>query len=90
MLYVTTRNKHDAYTAHRTLLADRAPDGGLYLPFRLVTLDHQQVLALANKTFGQCVAEILNRFFACQLTGWMWSFALADTPLRRWTSVTVS
>ena len=82
MLYVTTRNKHDAYTAHRTLLADRAPDGGLYLPFRMVTLDRQQVLALADKSFGQCVAETLNRFFACQLTGWDVEFCIGRYPIK--------
>ena len=76
MLYVTTRNKHDAYTAHRTQLSDRAPDGGLYLPFRMVTWERQQVLALADKTFGQCVAETLNQFFACRLTGWDVEFCI--------------
>lgn len=82
MLYVTTRNKHDAYTAHRTLLADRAPDGGLYLPFRMVTLDRQQVLALADKSFGQCVAETLNCFFSCRLTGWDVEFCIGRYPVK--------
>ena len=81
MLYVTTRNKHDAYTAHRTQLSDRAPDGGLYLPFRMVTWERQQVLALADKTFGQCVAETLNQFFACRLTGWDVDFSIGRNPV---------
>jgi len=82
MLYLTTRNKHDAYTAHRTLLTDTAPDGGLYMPFRMVTLDRRQLLDLADKTFGQCVAETLNRFYSCQLTGWDVDFCIGRYPVK--------
>lgn len=82
MLYLTTRNKNDAYTAHRTYLADRAPDGGLYHPFRMVTWDRQQVLALAEKPFGECVAETLNQFFPCGLTGWDVEFCIGRYPVK--------
>ncbi len=82
MLYVTTQNKHDTNTAHKTLFADRSGDGGLYLPFRMVTLDRQQVLELKDKSFGQCVAETLNRFFACRLTGWDVEFSIGRYPAK--------
>ena len=82
MLYVTTKNKHDAYTAYRTLHADRANDGGLFMPFRMVRLDRQQVLELQDKSFGQRVAETLNRFFACRLTGWDVEFCIGRSPAK--------
>ena len=82
MLYVTTKNKHDAYTAYRTLHADCADDGGLFMPFRMVTLDRQQVLELKDESFGQCVAETLNRFFACRLTGWDVEFCIGRYPAK--------
>lgn len=82
MLYVTTKNKHDAYTAHRTLLSDRAPDGGLYLPFRMVTMERKEILGLGNLSFGQCVADTLNRFFACGLTGWDVEFCIGRYPVK--------
>ena len=34
MLYVTTRNNRDAFTAQRVLTENRGPEGGLFLPFR--------------------------------------------------------
>ena len=82
MLYVTTRNQYDAYTAHRTLLADHGQDGALYVPFRMVTLDRQQILNLAEKSFGQRVAETLNRFYSCGLTGWDVEFCVGRYPAK--------
>ena len=82
MLYVTTRSRNDAYTAHRTIHSDRGGDGGMYLPFRMSTLDRSQVRELADKTFGQCVAETLNRFFTCRLTGWDVEFCIGRYPAK--------
>jgi len=70
MLYVTTREKHDAYTASRALTEERAPDGGFYLPLNLPRFDKSQLSALTSESFGECVAQILNHFFSCRLTGW--------------------
>lgn len=70
MLYVTTRNKYDTYTAYRANQSDRGPDGGLYLPFRMPTLDKEELLALREMTFHQRVAQILNLFFGAQITAW--------------------
>ena len=64
MLYVTTRSKHDAHTAHRTICSERAPDEGMYVPFKMAELSRQQVMELGQMSFGQCVAETLNQFFA--------------------------
>lgn len=70
MLYVTTRSKFDTYTVHKANQSDRGPDGGLYLPFRMPSLCKEDLLALAEQTFSQRVANILNLFFNAQLTAW--------------------
>lgn len=70
MLYVTTRNEHDAYTAHRAVHEPLGPDGGAFLPFRMPVLTPDEVAGLQERSFGQCVADMLNRFFSCGLTGW--------------------
>ncbi len=67
MLYVTTRNLHDPQTTPRALGDDRGADGGLYLPFQMPVFSKEDVAALAEKSFGQCVADTLNLFFACRL-----------------------
>ncbi len=82
MLYVTTRSKHDAYTAARALREDRAPDGGFYLPFQMPTLSPEQLLQLGAKNYGQCAAEILNLFFPGDLTGWDVDFCIGKYPIR--------
>lgn len=70
MLYVTTREKNDAYTASKALKEDRGADGGLYLPMNLPKFDRAQLDAMVGVGFGECVAQVLNSFFSCRLTGW--------------------
>ena len=82
MLYITTRSRNDAFTAHRTICSERAPDGGMYLPFKMAQLDRQQVMALGEMSFGQCVAETINRFFTCNLTGWDVEFCIGRYPAK--------
>lgn len=82
MLYVTTRGKYDTYTEHFANQSDRGPDGGLYLPFRMPELAQDTLLSLKDQTFGQRVAEVLNRFFACQLTGWDVELCAGKNPVK--------
>ena len=70
MLYITTRNRRDAFTAQRAMRESRGPDGGLYLPFRAPSYSAQEWKELAAAPFGQRVAEILNRLFGCRLSCW--------------------
>lgn len=70
MLYVTTRNDKDAYTVYRAMHNATGPDGGGFLPFRFLNFSHEELAALAEQSFGQSVADMLNRFFSCGLTGW--------------------
>lgn len=82
MLYVTTRTDNDAYTPRHPLTKDRAPDGGLYAPFQNIRYSEEQISALAEKSFGQCAAGIINHFFSTKLTGWEVDFALGRKPFR--------
>ena len=82
MLYVTTRSRNDAYTAHRTICSDLAPDGGMYLPFKMVEMDRDEVMALGEMSFAQCVADTINRFFTCNLTGWDVEFSIGRYPAK--------
>ena len=82
MLYVTTRNNRDAYTAQRTLRDNRGPDGGLFLPMRQPVFGPEEIKALAEKPFGQRVADVLNILFNTKLTSWDVDFAIGRYPVR--------
>lgn len=82
MLYVTTRNNAQPQTAFRAFSESRGEDGGLYLPLRLGPLSSEEIAGLKEKSFGEAVAQILNLFFATQLTGWDVEFAVGRYPIR--------
>lgn len=82
MLYVTTRSRNDAFTAHRTMIYDRAPDGGLFVPMRLPKYERAQIRDLAKKSFGQNVADILNLFLSAKISGWDVDMAIGRRPVR--------
>lgn len=82
MLYVTTREKYDAYTAPRTLASDRGPGGGMYLPFRMPRFTAEEISELKNQSFGQCTAQMLNLFFSTHLTGWDVEFCVGRHPVK--------
>ena len=76
MLYITTRDHNDAYTAHRVLCENRAADGGMFLPMQMPKVSDEQISDLQNKTFGQNVADILNLFYKSRLDGWDIDFCI--------------
>lgn len=82
MLYVTTRSNAEVYTANRALRESRAPDGGLYIPFRMPEYSREEVLALSEKPFSQRMAELLNRMLRSHLTGWDIDFSIGRFPVR--------
>lgn len=82
MLYVTTREDRDAYTAYRALHESRSADGGLFLPFRMQTFPEEELDALLRKPFHQTIAEILNRLFPVKLTGVDVEFAMGRRSLQ--------
>lgn len=82
MLYVTTRNKTDAHTAHKTLTSDRGADGGLYVPFQIPVISKEYIDGLKEKSFGQSIADILNIFFSARLDGWDVDFSIGRNPIK--------
>ena len=82
MLYLTTRDKSDAFTAHRVLRENRGQDGGFYLPFRMPSFSQEELLTLKEKSFGQCMADMLNLFFSCHMTGWDVEFSIGRYPVK--------
>lgn len=82
MLYVTTRNSRDAYTAHRVLQDRRGPDGGFFVPFRIPVFSESEIEALAGKSFNSCVADVLNLLFSAQLTGYDLDFCIGRRSVR--------
>lgn len=69
MLYLSTRNTTNTYTAYCALQESYAPDGGLYIPFHLQAFTSEEPSELRAGTSTDAVALILNRFFRLQLTG---------------------
>lgn len=81
MLYITTRNRRDAFTAQRALRENRGPDGGMYLPFRGPSYSAGDWKELADMPFGQRVAEILNRLFGSRLSCWDVDACIGRNPV---------
>lgn len=82
MLYTTTIEKDDAYTAARTFFEDRGPDGGLFVPRQLPRFNAEDFTEFANKTFGERIAYILNILFSSKLTGWDVDSAIGRCPVK--------
>ncbi len=82
MLYVTTREKFDAFTTARTLVSSTGPEGGLYLPYKMPRLSGEELDALASQSFGQNVSGMLNRFLGCGLSPWDVEFSIGRYPVR--------
>lgn len=82
MLYVTTRNHKDAYTANRALCEMRGPDGGVYVPFRAPKLSDADIDALDDKSFNTRVADTINLLFNTQLSCWDVDFCVGRRPVR--------
>ena len=82
MLYVTTRNKHDVYTAYSTLCRDFGRDGGLFVPFRFPETIAWDPEEWSHYTFGERVAKILNLFYRSQLKGTDVDFCIGRNPAR--------
>ena len=83
MLYVTTRNDRDAYTAQRALRENRSPDGGMYLPFHMPSFSGAEVAELLDQPPNCCMAQVLNLLLQSKLTGWDLDFTVGRRPLRQ-------
>ena len=76
MLYATTRSTNEVHTAYKTIHMDCDGDGGLFFPFALPKMDYKAMEGLKHNSCGQNMADVLNLFFSCGLTGWDVDFAV--------------
>lgn len=79
MLYLTTRDRFDTFTAFHAIKHDAAANGGLFVPFKMPKIDMAE---LADKSYGDCVAYVLNLLFSTRLTGRQVEFSIGRTPVR--------
>ena len=82
MLYVSTRNSADTFTAYRALHEEYAADGGFYAPFHLRAFSEEELSVFKSQPFAETVAEMLNLFFGLRLTGADVEFTIGRTPVR--------
>lgn len=82
MLYISTRNHTDSFTAYRALREKCAPDGGMFLPLRFPKFSKEEITQYTHKSFGQTVADILNLFFSAKLTAWDVECCIGRNPVR--------
>ena len=76
MLYISTKNIVDSFTAFKVLHSAKAPDGGMYLPMQLPVQDDISLAAFEQMSFGEAVATIMNIFYGTKLSGWDVDFAV--------------
>lgn len=70
MLYVSTRNYHDSYTAYRALREEHTPEGGFYVPLRLPVFTDEEIFAIKTQSCVDTIAQLLNLFSGLRITGW--------------------
>lgn len=82
MLYISTRDRADSFTAHRVLNNSLTPDGGMFVPMQLPRFREEQLLAMKGQSFAEVVAGVLNLFFDKKLTGWDIDFQIGRNPFK--------
>lgn len=82
MLYVTTRNTKDVFTVNHAILKDRCADGGLYVPYQVPVMTREEVIGLKEKSFSQCIAELLNLFLGVKLSGYDIELNIGRYPVK--------
>lgn len=82
MLYVTTRNNGDIFTANHPLIKNRSEDGGAYVPFKLPRLDGEFLRQMGEQPFNHRVAAVLQLLFGSKITGWELDVAIGRHAVR--------
>ena len=82
MLYVSTRNVHETYTAYRALHETYAPDGGEFAPFHLPKFTDDQLHKMRSQSACDTIAEVLNFFFGSRISGWDVECLLGRSPIK--------
>ncbi len=82
MLYVSTRNASDTFTAHRALQQDHSPDGGFYVPFHMPAFSSKDLNTLKAQATAETVSQMLNLFFGLHLSRSEVESAVGDLAFR--------
>lgn len=82
MLYATTRNSTDVFTAHRVLTLRRGPDGGLFVPYRIPRFSAEEIQAFGTRSFNGNLAVLLNLQFGCGLNPYDIDLAIGRSSVR--------
>lgn len=82
MLYTSTRNKKETCTAQRALCADRADDGGLFVPVQLPRYSAQEILHLMDLPVNDVIAQVLNALFGLKIASRDVEFLVGKEILR--------
>lgn len=82
MLYRSTRNKLDAFTAYRALRLNNDSNSGIILPMRVPVIDDNAIEKMKSKDFLQNVADVLNLFFGTEFTAWDMESTIGKTPVQ--------
>lgn len=82
MLYISTRNPRDTYTAYRALHESKAPDGGMFVPFRRTVLSQEELDQITRDSFAETVSKMLNHFFTAHISGWDVECAVGRSPVK--------
>lgn len=70
MLYLSTKNKADSFTAYKVLRSAVIPDGGLFMPMQVPVQNDVALAQFEQISFGEAVAAVVNLFFGTKLSGW--------------------
>ena len=82
MLYLSTRNTTDCYTAYRALNEAQTPDGGFFVPFRLPVFSCEELSEIKALSSCEVIAKVLNLFLGLRLSGWDVECAIGRHPLK--------
>ena len=70
MLYLSTKNKADSFTAYKVLRSPAAPDGGMFMPMQIPVQSDFALAQFERMSFGETLAAVINLFFGTHLSGW--------------------
>ena len=76
MLYLSTENRIDSFTAHKVLRCADLTGGGMFLPLHIPIQSDIALAKFENMNAGEAIAAIMNLFFGTQLSGWDVDFAI--------------
>lgn len=82
MLYLTTADSNDVYTAPYTLNNDFSPDGGAFVPYSIPRISEAELSGWLDKSFNQTIADILSIFFPAHLSSWDVDFCIGRNAMR--------